>query len=1136
MSDLDASAPHLNATVKASAGVGKTYLLVTRLVRLLLAGAEPDSILAITFTRKAAAEIHTRLAERLFEFVPCDDEQLAKALGNIGVAASATNIQRARNLYERLLRAERPVRTSTFHAFCQDILRRFPLEADVPPGFELLDKAGDYEASAWDAVFDEATRDPGGEPAGHLELLFDRSGGLHGVRTALMAFLQHRSDWWAFTARQPDPVEFAGETLRQQLDIDPDIDPAEHFFNDELNAELLEFARLLARHETKTNLNHADRLAMGLSAEMGLDLAERLAAVRDVFLTGTGTPRARKESKAQAKAMGEDGQARFLELHDKCCAALAALREQQARRATLLTSRAWYAVGARLLEHFQTIKQEQRLLDFADLEWKACQLLTQGDNALWVQYKLDQRIEHLLVDEFQDTNPSQWQLLLPLLEEMAAGETTGRSVFLVGDGKQSIYGFRRADPRLLDAAGDWLAQHLAARNYPLDTSWRSAPAIMDFVNLAFGEGELHRRLPDFHPHRTHLQDLWGRVEMLPLIEPAEDEPLPQRQGLRNPLREPRTVFGDDRHYREGRMIAARISDMLEQPLLIGPAAKARPLHPGDVMLLVRNRTHTRDYEQALREAGIPYQGANRGTLLDSLEIQDMVALLDVLVTPFNNLSLATVLRCPLFACSDADLMRLAGEQGPWIERLAALAPGLDQGTPLARAHHWLSRWRAMAGHIPVHDLLDRIYSEGNLIARYEAAFPAHLRARVRGNLIRFIELALEIDSGRYPSISRFLARLEEWQRSEQDAPDEATANGDDCVRIMTIHGSKGLEAPVVFLAGSTDTGQGNGSYGALVNWPSGEQRPSHLLLVGKKDGQDQVTAALVEDQERRAQQEDANLLYVAVTRARQLLFISGCRPNRGNELGWYGLLANRFSGDEEDAPSFVIETGHMPQVSTTTATTAAPPLEPDPRLAQPLVVESQIVPIAPSQADAEEKPPEDDTQDRGIAIHRFLELLAARPDSGDEMLLHSVAQQLRYEPHAPLLAACLAEARRVVAAPHLSALFDQQRYTTAYNEVPIQYRLNARTVYGIIDRLVVDGDEVVLLDYKTHRHADAGNIAELARQYQQQMWFYAQGVRQLWPEHRLRACLLFTACTLIYELNVEQRGADLDGAVTSQTG
>jgi ATP-dependent helicase/nuclease subunit A len=540
----------------------------------------------------------------------------------------------------------------------------------------------------------------------------------------------------------------------------------------------------------------------------------------------------------------------------------------------------------------------------------------------------------------------------------------------------------------------------------------------------------------------------------------------------------------------------------------------------DIMILIRNRTHVHSYEEALRAAGIPYITASRGTLLDCIEIGDVVALLQILIIPYNNLSLATVLRSPLFDCSDEDLMMLAAEPGDyWLERLLALTPRLTAGSPLARAAYWLPRWQALAGERPVHDLLDRIYSEANVAARYEAALPIHLRPRVRANLTRFIELALETDSGRYPSLSAFLQRLTTLKTQEDDAPDEAaetTAAGS--VRLLTIHAAKGLEAPAVFLADSTTGVSSRHAYQALVRWPAHDSRPSHFLLCGKSSEADSITTALLDDEARQEQREQINLLYVAITRAKQLLYISGCRPNRGAELGWYGAITAQLDDSEAIHQNGWSTSSGTPSPTLAQVVPIPAPLSIDPRLAKPAPLSSVDLEIAPSRTTADQSGSSSDEEgrERGLAIHRFLQLLSDVTQPDLAAIRRQISNELALDANIYPLEEWQEEALRILAHPAFREWFDPSCYDYAFKEVPIYYYAGSRLVHGLVDRLVINGDSCILIDYKTHRGASIDNLALMAAPYHEQMRLYTEGIKRLWPDKTVRTVLLFTVCAGVY--------------------
>ncbi len=1119
---LAATDPAHNASVHASAGTGKTWLLVTRILRLLLTGVRPDSILAVTFTRKAAGEMEQRIMERLRELMCATPDRLDALLKMCGITPDADVRTRALQLYEQVLFNPWRLRATTFHAFCQELLQRFPLEAGVTPGFDILEATGLPEQAARDALLAETAAKPDGELARALATLVEGCNGLHNAVAALRSFLARRGDWWAWVQDERDACAYACRRLAGFLDIVPGSDPLAGFPDTERRAQLAEFAALLGRN-TPTDRGLAGQLSDALAGTA--EPAALLDAITPVFLTDKGSPRARKSGKAQLKRLGADGEQRYLALHADLSDMMMALHDVRARHRTYRTTTAWYTAGTHLLEHFQRIKREQRVLDFSDLEWQACELLNRSEHASWVQYKLDARIDHLLVDEFQDTNPTQWRLLLPLLEELAAGgDERSRSVFLVGDRKQSIYSFRRANPALLGQASDWLAQHLHAQRYPLDASRRSAQAVMDCVNAVFGQPPLNALLSGFTPHTTHLADHAGHVELLPLVTTGA-APAPAaatRAGLRNPLVEPRTIAEDARYATEARQIVQHIERLVAARTAVVSDDQVRELGYGDIMILLRQRTHAGAYEDALRAAGIPYLSASKGLLLENLEVRDLIALLNSLIAPYDNLALAQVLRAPLFGLSSEQLVPLAdGDMDYWYERLAQLAA--DGQPPYDTIHALLERWRALAGQVPVHDLLDRIFHEGEVMQRYEAAFPAVLLPRVRASLTRFIELALEIDHGRYPSLPRFLDQLYRLRSTDQDQPDESTPDeaGGARVRLLTIHGAKGLEAPVVFLADTAVTPGNRDSYAALLAQADDSSRPEQFMLAGTRADMDTATATLQGQRDAEQRAEDANLLYVALTRARQYLFISGCQPERGYAGSWYALISNALQvwPRTPDGQPFC-STG-TPAALTPRPVVPVPARAVDPRLAQPLRVVPAVTRIAPSQQSrvtghAVDDP---DARERGIAIHTLLDHLSRPGRPAAATLRARLAGLLQREADDPEFAQWWRHALDVLHDAHLADLFDASRFEQAWNEVPVQYLDGSRLVHGVIDRMVISADTVTLVDYKTHSQATADTLTGLVDSYRDQLRCYATAAHRLWPQHRLRSCLLFTACRELVTLD-----------------
>jgi ATP-dependent helicase/nuclease subunit A len=1091
--------PARSVSVSASAGSGKTWLLTARIARLLLEGHAPDGILALTFTRKAAAEMRHRVEDRLRELALADDATLVSLVAQLGLAPDQAVKQRARGLYEQLLFHPWPLRATTLHAFCQDLVARFPLETGVSPGFEVTENEYALLDAAWSGLQVKLLAEPQSAAGQALQTLIAEGESEWGLRNIVLQFLAHRADWLSYAEDQDDALHYAVERLRDQLEIS-DEDPLVALHAPAFEEDLGGFCRALGRI----------RKTGSISAETFLPVQtltgeERLQILLAGLFTQKGEPRAFKLSKDAQKILGGDAAEAMTHAFTQLTQAVLHLREQLARQLTLRRTQAALTLGVAALAELERECRARNRIGFTDLEWRAYRLLRDPDAGAWVQFKLDQRVDHLLLDEFQDTSPTQWRLLLPLLEEMAAGDAgRARSLFVVGDIKQSIYGFRRANPELLPQAARWMREHLAAHDETLSLSRRSAPAIINWVNALFAPG----LIPDFPVHGTDRSG-WGRVELAPLVEPDTENDGDDAPPFRNPLEQPRPDPENTRALREGRIIAQRIRDLIDRRWEIEVKGERRALAYGDVLILTRKRTHLRALEQALTEQGIPFVGAARGTLLETAEARDLAALLRFLLSPVRDLELAHALRSPIFGASDDDLVHLAGLARAGKLGWHAALRSAPAGAALLRALELLERWLPLSRKLPVHDLLDRIYSEGNLAARYESALPPAQAARARGNLNAFIQLALEADSGRYPSLSRFLDELAQRGRSS-DAPDETPPPAaQDQVRILTVHGAKGLEAPAVFLA-QTGSGERVKGAGWVVEWPSQAERPTHFLLAANKDGRDQVSQSLLDRRNAREAAEEMNLLYVAVTRARQFLFISGfASKKKSSEASWHELATNAFvqlGVDGEDDGLHVYAEGQPAKAAASVAPALAAP--DDPRLRLPIALELH----------ARERPSgegvERDTAAilRGNAVHTLLQLLSEHRDS-------EAPPQLRGRLEAALgqalrdtdFSVWLKEAQGVIDAPALRHFFDGAKIQRAWNEVPISHD----ALNGVIDRLVDDGETLWVLDYKTARGA---SDAELLARHRDQLVAYREGAALLWPGRRVRTGLVLTQAPRWLEL------------------
>ena len=653
--------PQRSIVVEACAGSGKTWLLVSRIVRLLLDGAQPSQILAITFTRKAAQEMQARLRLWLRDLALGDDVSVRRFFAERGLDdLSDEQVRRARGLYAKVLLAQPGITISTFHGWFMQVMQRAPLNADVMQGMTLLERAGSEQEEAWEELLEQMRKQPDSAEAEYMQWLFEEYG-LYNTRKLLFNFLAKRAEWWAYTHARPDTLTFALDDLRADLTVDMAFDPATDWGMCGNNEEVLfAFVHQLAGNGTEAQQNKASEM------EQAWTVAEpeaRFSQMWPLLFTQAGEPRSFKPTRKQ------DAEA-FLVARDSLFDSVQAVRDTLAEQQAYRLNEAVLHCGTALLERYQALKQQKQQMDFSDLEWQLCRLLQQSEHAETMQYKLDSRYRHVLLDEFQDTNPLQWQILHAWFDAAVAVESQP-TVFVVGDPKQSIYRFRRADARLFGVAREYLQEHFAAATLGNSLTRRNSQPVVDAVNAIF------REQPDgfeFVEHQTHQRDLPGHVTVLSLAVAEETLPLPHHptplpegegaitgwgEGLRDPLTTPRPETEEGARHKE----AAQFAELLQ--IIVGDWSVHDEGNPrratwGDIMVLVRSRTHLAVYEEAMRARHIPFISSRRGGLLDTLEAEDVQALLMFLITPFADLALAQVLRTPVFACSDADLMRIAG--------------------------------------------------------------------------------------------------------------------------------------------------------------------------------------------------------------------------------------------------------------------------------------------------------------------------------------------------------------------------------------------------------------------------------------------------------------------------------------------
>ena len=746
--------------------------------------------------------------------------------------------------------------------------------------------------------------------------------------------------------------------------------------------------------------------------------------------------------------------------------------------------------GAQLIETYQRLKRLRDAMDFSDIEWRAWRLVSRSDHAEYMQYKLDARYRHILVDEFQDTNPLQWHTLRAWLDASAAVDRAP-TVFLVGDPKQSIYRFRGAEARLFALGTRYVEDVLGGSAVALNESRRSAAPVIEAVNRVF------RDEPGFAHHATHHHALPGRVEVLPLARAPRSVPtlaLDPAPVLRDPLTTPRPDEPEKAREVEAAQLVAGVRAIVGRWMIRDELTQRdRSAQYADILVLVRTRTHLHVYEQRLRAARIPYLTTRQGGLLLTLEAADLTSLLRFLVTPFADLDLAAALRSPIFSCADEDLIALARAEGAtWWRRLERLVTDDAASPALVRAHRLLRGWLGRVDRLPVHDLLDGVYFEGDVLARYAESVPEAMRDLVLANLRAFIRLALEIDAGRYPSLPRFLDELALLRRGdEEEAPDEGTVgDAGDAVRILTVHGAKGLEAPIVWLLDAHQARRGDEANRVLVDWTPEDDRPRHFSLLTTKEARGHAREALLAGEAALAEREETNVLYVAMTRAKQALVVSGAENTKAAQ-SWYRRIGDALGFGEvggvlgdDLAIAAAVQTPPSPAGVSTPA--AGAPGFPDPallpRLVRPLPTGTRSAAFATAATR------------RGERMHLLLQHLAPPAPVTDRVWLRELlaVDEAQFE-------SLWGDAHAILAAPHLQPFFDPAQYLSAQNEVAY---VDAAGELRRIDRLVELAHEIWVLDYKT------GEAPQAVGRYRTQLEAYRQAMAVLAGGKSVRAAVI----------------------------
>ena len=1129
-----AADPRLSAFVTANAGSGKTKTLIDRVARLLLAGASPDEILCVTYTKAAASEMQNRLFDLLGNWSVMKDDQLRTDLSHLeGRAAAAyldDDLSKARALFARALETPGGLRIQTLHAFCEKLLRRFPLEAEVSPSFEVLDDiaaaelkgrartllartvlAGDprvadaysrlsvsMDHGGFEGLFDTFAS-LGGEISGWIE----RTGQGQGVEAAV---------WTALTGAPQalDPNAVAAEMQSLANGLSPDA--------------WLDIADALALSKTSSTEKNAAAMLRACGGRPDYEAVYTLLITKSWSLKTwmEKSPNLRSFPRVVEQLVSEGERILALEMRRR--AAVAGQRSVDILR----LAGAWLAA-------YEAEKADTGKLDFGDLVDKTLALTRDSGMAAWVLYKLDQNLAHVLVDEAQDTSPAQWDILRGLTEDFFAGAgrpgTGGalpRSLFVVGDEKQSIYSFQGASPERLNQeflhhSDRARAVGAAFERIELAVSWRSTREVLGFVDAVFADPErgsalVSRDDPEGVSIRHEAQrEAAGCIDVWDLVEPPEKE---ERDAWTDP---PDALALNA----STRVLAARIASEIRRMVETGEAVgekksnAVRPANWGDFIILVRRRNRLFDeIILELKRKGVPVGGADRLKLADHILFDDLRALVRFALYPDDDLTLAALLRSPFCEVSDESLFDLAfarKESSLW-RTLLARTPGEGRAEWI-QARAFLESLVAGAGQTPYAFIVGVLESAGPCGRTQRQRMLTRLGQEAGEALGVFLERTLELEAAGSRSLEAYAFDLD---RLDVEVKREMDAEGAQEVRVMTAHGAKGLEAPVIFLPDTT--------FDERNRVGLSRAQDGTFLWLGAKDDDCPAQGEIREAQKAQSWRELQRLLYVGLTRARDRLVVCGVRPGNWSAetaKGWWGAISDVFDAEgvrekvrRLAGPDFGFRRmGPDPAVAgaaalpTASGEAPAPPAwlsrraapEPLSRLSSPSDLGDSapvaaVSPLAGTQGMGRFR--------RGELIHRLLQVLPDLPESA-----RADAARRLLGKESGLSAAQVEEmaaaALGVLGHPDFAFLFGPGSRAEAAIVGGAGLLPQGLRISGRIDRLVVRPDEVLFADFKTNRPAPA-SIEAADPAYLRQLAMYWAVLGELYPDRPVRAALVWT--------------------------
>ncbi|HEY0214207.1 MAG TPA: double-strand break repair helicase AddA [Paenirhodobacter sp.] len=1097
---IRAASPAQSIWLSANAGSGKTKVLTDRVARLLLNGTEPQKVLCLTYTKAAASEMQNRLLKRLGEWAMLDDAALRAELRKLGEPDGVTpdRLAQARRLFAQAIEAPGGLKIQTIHSFCGALLRRFPLEAGVPHGFaELDDRSGaeiraeileDIASGADRPVLDDLVMCYAGEDL-----------------TSLIGGMTRHAEILATPPTR--------DAVLDALGLPPGLRPGDlgAMAFDGGEKALFDAVIPILRGQSATMKTLAGTLAaINLTAPGRADLD----TLYDAFLKkADATPKSASiPTMVAAREMGEDLVADLHAFMDRIATVRAAESALTVAERSLVLAR----FAAVFLPRYRARKARAGWLDFDDLIQRAGALLSSPSVAQWVLFRLDGGIDHILVDEAQDTSPGQWRVIERLADEFTAGEGARdepRTIFVVGDRKQSIYSFQGADLQRYEAMRAHFAQKFAVIGRPLQDaelqhSFRSSLAVLRLVDLTFAVGGAVG-LGGAPEHVAFFEALPGRVDLWPAVAPADTA---QDEAWEDPVDQP---GAEDAHVVLARTVAAEIHAMIQAGVQIPDRDGPRPVHEGDFLILVQRRSVLfQEIIRACKAAGLAVAGADRLKLGAELAVRDITAVLAFLATPEDDLSLAEALRSPIFGWTEQQLYDLAQPRKGYLWQALRTSGRADS---LAIVQDLLDQTDFLRPYDLIERLLNRHGGRDRLIAR--------LGAEAEDGIDELISQSLAYESTEIPSLTGFLG----WLGADEIEVKRQLENEGRTIRVMTVHGSKGLESPIVVLP---DTAKPRGARGGEL-YPA---KDGTILWRGGTTVAPPAMQALAEAEQTRLREERMRLLYVALTRAEKWLIVAAAGEVGAGEDSWYALVAEGMDRAAEPVEVSALSAqarnlGPVRRLCHGDWPEAAPGVQREATVAAPLpdwALTRAPEPVRPaailSPSDlggAKALPGETDFNDedaskrRGRQLHLLLEHLPG----ADPALWDGIAADLlgsgpdRAE--AAEITQILTVAARVVALLQAQGFagadtLAEVEITAALPELATLPELEGARIHGTIDLLRVTDDRIWVLDYKSNAVVP-GATDQVPLGLVRQLAAYRAALAQLYPGRQVDCGLVWTA-------------------------